>query len=45
MVQTYFELIIRLVEHEQDGSDDSNYGDYILNRFSSDFSNEFGRGF
>lgn len=45
MVQTYFELGRRIVEHEQEGMDYSNYGDYILERLSSELSDEFGRGF
>ncbi|MCP9769561.1 DUF1016 domain-containing protein [Lacihabitans sp. LS3-19] len=45
MVQTYFELGKRIVEHEQEGSDYSNYGDYILERLSSELSNEFGKGY
>jgi hypothetical protein len=30
MVQTYFELGKRIVEHEQKGNNYSNYGDYLL---------------
>ncbi len=45
MIQTYFELGKRIVEHEQEGRDYSNYGDYILERLSSELSNEFGKGY
>jgi predicted nuclease of restriction endonuclease-like (RecB) superfamily len=45
MVQTYFELGRRIVEHEQEGKDYSNYGDYILEKLSSELTNEFGKGY
>ncbi len=45
MVQTYFELGKRIVEHEQSGKDYSDYGEYLLDRLSSELSNEFGKGF
>lgn len=45
MVQTYFELGKRIVEHEQSGKDYSNYGAYLLDRLSIELSNEFGKGF
>ncbi len=45
MVQTYYELGRRIVEHEQDGNHYSNYGDYLLERLSNELSKEFGKGF
>ena len=45
MVQTYFELGKRIVEHEQEGKDHSNYGTYLLERLSSELSDEFGKGY
>lgn len=45
MVQTYFELGRRIVEHEQDGKDYSNYGDLVLERLSRELTAEFGKGF
>ncbi len=45
MVQTYFELGRRIVEHEQEGKDHSNYGEYLLQRLASELSDEFGKGF
>ncbi len=45
MVQTYFELGRRIVEHEQEGKNHSNYGDYLLERLSSELSSEFGKGY
>ncbi len=45
MVQTYFELGRRIVEHEQEGKDHSNYGEYLLERLSSELSDEFGKGY
>jgi len=45
MVQTYFELGKRIVEHEQLGNEQSNYGEYILDRLSKDLSKEFGKGY
>jgi hypothetical protein len=45
MVQTYFELGKRIVEHEQRGKDYSDYGAYLLDRLSIELSNEFGKGF
>jgi predicted nuclease of restriction endonuclease-like (RecB) superfamily len=45
MVQTYFELGKRIVEHEQEGKNYSNYGEYLLERLSSELSDEFGKGF
>jgi predicted nuclease of restriction endonuclease-like (RecB) superfamily len=45
MVQTYFELGRRIVEHEQEGKDYSNYGEYIVDRLSTDLTKEFGKGY
>lgn len=45
MVQIYFELGRRIVEHELEGKDYSNYGDYLLESLSSELSDEFGKGF
>lgn len=45
MVQTYFELGKRIVEHEQSGKDYSDYGSYLIDRLSSELSKEFGKGF
>lgn len=45
MVQTYFEIGKQIVEHEQEGKDYSNYGEYILETLSSELSDEFGKGF
>ncbi|MEP7195291.1 MAG: PDDEXK nuclease domain-containing protein [Saprospiraceae bacterium] len=45
MVQAYFEFGKRIVEHEQDGKEHSNYGEYILDRLSIDLTNKFGKGY
>jgi len=45
MVQTYFELGKRIVEHEQEGKDYANYGEYLLESLSNELSNEFGKGY
>jgi predicted nuclease of restriction endonuclease-like (RecB) superfamily len=45
MVQTYFELGRRIVEHEQEGKDFTNYGDFVLEKLSKDLTSEFGKGF
>jgi predicted nuclease of restriction endonuclease-like (RecB) superfamily len=45
MVQTYFELGRKIVEHEQEGKEYSNYGDYIIERLSSELTIEFGKGY
>jgi predicted nuclease of restriction endonuclease-like (RecB) superfamily len=45
MVQTYFELGRRIVEHEQEGKENTNYGDYVLERLSQDLTHEFGKGY
>jgi predicted nuclease of restriction endonuclease-like (RecB) superfamily len=45
MVQTYFELGKRIVEQEQSGEEQSNYGDYLLETLSKNLTKEFGRGY
>lgn len=45
MVQTYFELGKRIVEHEQEGKDHANYGEYLLENLSKELSKEFGKGY
>ena len=45
MVKTYFELGRRIVEHEQEGRNYSNYGDFLLEKLSSELSGEFGKGY
>lgn len=45
MIQTYFELGKRIVEHEQHGKDYADYGTYLLDRLSTELSDEFGKGF
>jgi predicted nuclease of restriction endonuclease-like (RecB) superfamily len=45
MVQTYFELGRRIVEQEQEGKEEADYGDFILDRLSHDLTIEFGKGF
>ena len=45
MVQTYFELGRRIVEQEQEGKDQADYGGFIIDRLSHELTNEFGKGF
>lgn len=45
MVQTYFELGRRIVEHEQEGKADAGYGAFIIDRLSAELTGEFGKGF
>ncbi len=45
MVQTYFELGRRIVEQEQEGKEQANYGTFIIDRLSHDLTSEFGKGF
>ncbi len=45
MVQTYFELGRRIVEQEQEGKDQADYGGFIIERLSHELTNEFGKGF
>ena len=34
----------RIVEHEQEGKENTNDGDYVLERLSKDLTHEFGKG-
>jgi predicted nuclease of restriction endonuclease-like (RecB) superfamily len=45
MLTTYYEIGRRIVEQEQQGKEDANYGEYILVRLSKSLSGSFGRGF
>ena len=45
MVQTYFELGRRIVEHEQEGKEEAGYGEYLLERLSQELTAEFGKGY
>jgi predicted nuclease of restriction endonuclease-like (RecB) superfamily len=45
MVQTYFELGKRIVEHEQQGKEQSDYGAYLIERLSNELTSEFGKGY
>lgn len=45
MVKTYFEVGKRIVEQEQQGNDQSDYGTYLLAHLSEELSKEFGKGF
>ena len=45
MVQTYFELGKQIVEHEQEGKNYANYGEYLLEALSENLSKEFGKGY
>lgn len=45
MVQTYFELGKRIVEKEQSGNEEANYGEYLIQSLSKELSAEFGRGY
>lgn len=45
MLNTYFEIGRRIVEQEQHGKDEANYGEYILVRLSESLSGSFGKGF
>jgi len=45
MVQTYYELGKRIVEEEQHGEEQSNYGEYILDKLSTELTSEFGKGY
>lgn len=44
MVQTYFELGKQIVEHEQEGKNYANYGEYLLEALSENLTKEFGKG-
>lgn len=45
MVQTYYELGRRIVEHEQEGRGSAAYGEYLLERLSRELTSEFGKGY
>ncbi len=45
MVQAYWQIGRILVEHEQNGSLRAEYGKGVLNRLSSELTEEFGKGF
>ena len=45
VILTHFEIGRLIVENEQSGEDKAEYGKEILKNLSSDFTNEFGRGF
>ena len=45
MLTTYYEIGRRIVEQEQQGKEDANYGEYILVRLSESLSGSFGKGF
>lgn len=45
MVKTYFEIGKRIVEQEQQGNEQANYGTYLLETLSVELSKEFGKGF
>ncbi len=45
MVQTYFELGKRIIEQEQEGKEQADYGTFILDKLSHDLTLEFGKGF
>ena len=45
MVQNYFELGKQIVEHEQEGKNYANYGEYLLEALSENLTKEFGKGY
>ena len=45
MVQTYFEMGKQIVEQEQKGQQEAEYGTYILSELSRHLTTEFGKGF
>lgn len=45
MLTTYYEIGRRIVEQEQQGKEEANYGEYILVRLSESLSGSFGKGF
>lgn len=45
MTATYWEIGRRIFEHEQGGKRRAGYGDELLDRLSTDLSEQFGRGF
>lgn len=45
MLMTYFEIGRRIVEQEQNGESQADYGQYLLVRLSESLSGRFGKGF
>ena len=45
MVTTYFELGRQIVEHEQGGKNEAQYGQYLIQELSKSLTAEFGKGF
>lgn len=45
MLMTYFEIGRRIVEQEQKGESQADYGQYLLVRLSESLSGRFGKGF
>ncbi|MCE7055967.1 DUF1016 N-terminal domain-containing protein [Algoriphagus sp. AGSA1] len=45
MVSTYFEMGRQLVEHEQNGNHEAEYGAYIISELSRSLTEEFGKGY
>lgn len=45
MVLTYFELGKQIVEQEQKGNNEADYGTYILSELSEKLTSEFGKGY
>lgn len=45
MVSTYFEMGRQIVEHEQKGNEEAEYGTYLLSALSRQLQGEFGKGF
>ena len=45
MLMTYFEIGRRIVEREQMGASQADYGQYLLVRLSESLSGRFGKGF
>lgn len=45
MLQAYWNIGKRIVEEEQNGSEFSHYGDYIIKNLSKELTNIYGKGF
>ena len=45
MVRTYFEMGKRIVEQEQKGNEQAEYGKYLLETLSQNLTKDFGKGF
>ncbi|PZX58109.1 PDDEXK nuclease domain-containing protein [Algoriphagus chordae] len=45
MVSTYYEMGKQIVEQEQNGSEEAEYGSYILSELSQRLTSEFGKGY